>query len=143
MAPLLAHEFNVKSNEDEKFTIDISYIHPEDDTTFFSPYVEMIHQMKQSTIQKKGQEKKRKLEANIKAQCDPSGSNLNRIISLVPELFNPLFPMEEFLNPKKCQTSIACSHKNIYIMGRYQKFSRMISQTPWHLGGKEMVSSFF
>ncbi|XP_046993640.1 tRNA pseudouridine synthase Pus10 [Schistocerca americana] len=38
-------------------------------------------------------------------------------------------------------TSVACSHNSIYFAGRYNKFSRFLSQTPWLIDGERRMES--
>ncbi|XP_041352916.1 LOW QUALITY PROTEIN: tRNA pseudouridine synthase Pus10-like [Gigantopelta aegis] len=41
-----------------------------------------------------------------------------------------------------CRYEITCCHEAVYIAGRYQKFSRILSQTPWIVdGGRKSESS--
>ena len=41
---------------------------------------------------------------------------------------------------KDTRVSLAYKSKNVFIMGKYLKWSRFMSQTPWEIGGVKMVS---
>ena len=43
----------------------------------------------------------------------------------------------------KSSLKLSCSYQNIYIMGNYLKFSRIMSQTPWKVDDKMLVIIFF
>ncbi|XP_059161155.1 tRNA pseudouridine synthase Pus10-like [Physella acuta] len=45
----------------------------------------------------------------------------------------PVIPHSE------CKCTISCSHDAIFIAGRYQKYSRELSQTPWLIDGKRIM----
>ncbi|KAH9509327.1 putative tRNA pseudouridine synthase Pus10 [Bulinus truncatus] len=45
----------------------------------------------------------------------------------------PLIPTTE------CTCDVSCSHESIFIAGRYQKYSRELSQTPWLIEGKRIM----
>ncbi|XP_055880205.1 tRNA pseudouridine synthase Pus10-like [Biomphalaria glabrata] len=45
----------------------------------------------------------------------------------------PLIPTVE------CTCDISCSHEAVFIAGRYLKFSRELSQTPWLIDGKRIM----
>jgi len=38
-------------------------------------------------------------------------------------------------------SSVACYHDNLYIAGRYNKFSRSLSQTPWLINGQRRMDT--
>ncbi|CAG5120797.1 unnamed protein product [Candidula unifasciata] len=38
-----------------------------------------------------------------------------------------------------CSVDISCSHNAVFIAGRYQKYSRELSQTPWVVDGKRIM----
>merc|ERR1719483_834196 len=38
-----------------------------------------------------------------------------------------------------CQCVISCSHTQVYVAGRYQKYSRTLCQSPWFLNGKRLM----
>ncbi|BFZ12087.1 hypothetical protein BsWGS_15126 [Bradybaena similaris] len=41
----------------------------------------------------------------------------------------------------ECSVEISCSHDAVFIAGRYQKYSRELSQTPWVVDGKRIMEA--
>ncbi|GFN89346.1 pseudouridylate synthase 10 [Plakobranchus ocellatus] len=39
----------------------------------------------------------------------------------------------------ECSCEIACTHEPVFVAGRYQKYSRVLSQTPWIVDGKRVM----
>ncbi|GFS17072.1 tRNA pseudouridine synthase Pus10 [Elysia marginata] len=39
----------------------------------------------------------------------------------------------------ECSCEISCTHEPVFVAGRYQKYSRVLSQTPWIVEGKRVM----
>ncbi|KAG8231956.1 hypothetical protein J437_LFUL008876 [Ladona fulva] len=58
------------------------------------------------------------------------------------EQFQPFYPCPPEIPTNSAQYSqTTCYHNSIYVAGRYNKFSRVLSQTPWVIDGERRVES--
>ena len=97
-----------------------------------------------------GQEKEKEV-AMHKQEYKCNGFNLNKIIGLrssdYSQIFDKFQNRQEFLafligdhftSPQN-SFKISLHTRNIYLCGKYIKYSRYLSQTPWIVNGKKLT----
>ncbi|XP_005093417.2 tRNA pseudouridine synthase Pus10 [Aplysia californica] len=53
--------------------------------------------------------------------------------------FEDCSPCPPPLPTVECECTVTCNHEAVFIAGRYQKYSRVLSQTPWVIDGKRAM----
>ncbi|XP_034248513.1 tRNA pseudouridine synthase Pus10 [Thrips palmi] len=64
------------------------------------------------------------------------------LLTTKPDHFQKYYPTPPEIpnNAVKC-ASVSLHHNSLYVAGRYNKFSRKLSQTPWLIGGERLMES--
>lgn len=114
------------------FFLAISIVYPgeeEECSTLISMHKEEYSKRRQQKKKYHGHMWTRKCVANTLQLTDPSN-------------FKKCFPSPPVIPPKfieyKC---VSCKHNSVFLAGRYNKYSRNLSQTPWVIDGERRMDS--
>ncbi|KAK3581423.1 hypothetical protein CHS0354_016285 [Potamilus streckersoni] len=63
-------------------------------------------------------------------------ANVNKVLTTIPDnVFRSKFQCPPPVPAKLCSCNISICHDALYVAGRYNKYSRLLSQTPWVIDG--------
>ncbi|XP_072032498.1 tRNA pseudouridine synthase Pus10-like [Amphiura filiformis] len=90
----------------------------------------------------KGPPRRKKMKMYHAADVAPTRQQvLKAMKEMSHKLFKELFPCPPKSSSVPCSIEVMCSHGSIYIAGRYMKYSRKLSQSPWVVDGQRKTES--
>jgi hypothetical protein len=157
MSPLIARELGIHANLDGEFLINVNFCNR---TQVASPLWEQtiieeiqkdldgigIGKIAQGKRKFKQQWKQDKYGGKHNPVKSGGSKGAEQIISNISKLATPLLKEITIHKHEIARTnlnelmSVDCSMENLLLYGRYVKLSREVSQTPWNISTKKMVS---
>ncbi len=134
IAPVLTKDLDCKSLVDNKFIVDLFYRHDEDEHAIFQLFRSSIQQPYQDKRFKKIKHYNHPVKKTIDQQRDYTSQQLESVLSLPREMFLSCLQDVDgsditITTEQPASLTITAEHTPIYIMGKYCKYSRILSQT--------------
>eukprot|EP01113_Clastostelium_recurvatum_P050500 TRINITY_DN9580_c0_g1_i2.p1 TRINITY_DN9580_c0_g1~~TRINITY_DN9580_c0_g1_i2.p1 ORF type:complete len:587 (+),score=118.81 TRINITY_DN9580_c0_g1_i2:157-1917(+) len=125
LGPLISRRLNYSFKNGSDFKANLVYLHAESSTEH--EFIEAANE---------GWNKKRKTKKGTPRQSD-SLANVSKALTLLPE---NLFCKYGVVPPQRVHAlftyNLTFNHESVYVAGRYNKYVRDLSQTPWLIDGE-------
>lgn len=156
MAPELAKQLDCSSNKNEDFTIHLYFLNDYDDVKIYKPFQSLVNSRLDFGKRKKkqknwGNKPHKKPEILTTYSMGLIKKNPQTILEklgykgIEVGVIEPAEDAEELkpedVNNGRTYLGLNLESKPVYLVGKYNKYSRSLPQTPWFIEGVEIVRS--